>query len=260
MNLDFHVHGLLSKKSTFNEELLLQGIENAKEHGLDGFILCEHFNAENIFRIYEYLEDNYEYVGDKYIVNEFSIFLGMEVDIKGGGHVIVSGNRADILKIRKELSNYTVEPDFISFEELLNLGERYNCLMIGSHPYRETHKLYLQPIKLLTRLHGLDLNATDIFEKGLKCTKSEVEGLSSEINVPYVTGSDSHYPIQLGAVKTIFNREFSRIEDIIKAISSKDYKIEISKALDIKVYSAKMTKKYIKENLQSNRDGVKRKM
>ena len=59
MNLDFHVHGLLSKKSEFNKELLLQGIENAKDQGLDGFILCEHFNAKDILSIYRYLEENH---------------------------------------------------------------------------------------------------------------------------------------------------------------------------------------------------------
>ena len=30
MNLDFHVHGLLTKKSKFDEALFLQGIEVAK--------------------------------------------------------------------------------------------------------------------------------------------------------------------------------------------------------------------------------------
>ena len=207
MNLDFHVHGLLTKKCNFNEELFLQGIEIAKEQGLNGYILCEHFNSNDILTIYEYLNNNYEYIGDKYIVNDFSIFIGMEVDIKNGGHVIVSGNRENIINIRKELEQYMNPENFIEFEKLLELGEKYNCLMVGSHPYRASHKLHLQPKELLKRLHALDLNATDIFKKGLECAKEEIENLSKEINIPFVTGSDSHYPIQSGSVKTKFNKE-----------------------------------------------------
>ncbi|MGL5315531.1 MAG: PHP-associated domain-containing protein [Peptostreptococcaceae bacterium] len=247
MNLDFHVHGLLTKKCDFNEALFLQGIETAKEQGLDGYILCEHFNSNDILTIYEYLNNNYEYIGDKYIVSGLSIFVGMEVDVKNGGHVIVSGNRDNIMNVRKELEQHMESENFIEFEELLNLGEKYGCLMVGSHPYRDSHKLHLQPKELLKRLHALDLNATDIFKKGLECTKEEVENLSKEINVPFVTGSDSHYPIQLGSVKTKFNKEFITVKDIINSIDSRDYSIEVSKTLDLKVYSAKKTKKYIKE-------------
>ena len=252
MKLDFHVHGLLTKKSEFDESLFLQGIEIAKEQGLDGYILCEHFNAKHIYQIQEYLEKNYLYKGDKYIVNDFSIFLGMEVDVKNGGHVIVSGNRNDILKIREKLEAYTVKTNFIDFEELIKLGEKHNCLMIGSHPYRESHKLYLQPKELLKRLHGLDLNGTDIDSKGLEVAEKEVSMLSKEIDVAYVTGSDSHYPIQLGCVRTVFYDEFSTVGEIISAIKNKAFNIEISRALELKVYSAKITKKYIKDELKLN--------
>lgn len=250
MNLDFHVHGLLSKKSDFNEELFLQGIENAKDQGLDGFILCEHFNAKNILSIYKYLEDNYRYIGDKYIVNGFSVFLGMEVDIKNGGHVIVSGNRENILEVNKYLSKYSEKPNFIPFEELLDIGEKFNLLMVGSHPYREEHKLFLQPKALLSRLDALDLNATDIFKRGLEVVENEVEKLSKEINVPYVTGSDSHYPIQLGSVITNLYGDLNNVQDIKDAIKSEEYTINISKALDLKVFSAKTIKQDIKSKLE----------
>ena len=252
MNLDFHVHGLLTKKSNFNEELFLQGIEIAKEQGLDGYILCEHFNAIYIDDIHEYLRSNYKYIGDRYIVNNFSVFLGMEVDIKNGGHVIISGNRDSIESIKKELEDYKIRPNFIEFEKLLSLGERYRCLIVGSHPYRDSHKLYLQPKELLARLDALDLNSTDIGNRGLKDVEGEVADLSEQIKVPYVTGSDSHFPIQLGSVMTKFIEEFNTIDEIKKAIKSRNYEIIISKALEIKVFSAKTTKKYLKEQLNKD--------
>ena len=124
MNIDFHVHGLLSKKSKFDEELFLQAIENAKENGLNAFVLCEHFNAKDIYSIQSYLRENYEYEYDRYIVNDFSVFIGMEIDIKNGGHVILCGNRDNIEEIRKNLEDYITKPNFIDFEELLDMGEK----------------------------------------------------------------------------------------------------------------------------------------
>ena len=249
MNIDFHVHGLLSKKSKFDKELFLQAIENAKENGLDAFILCEHFNAKDIYSIQNYLKENHKYEYDRYIVNNFSVFLGMEIDVKNGGHVILCGNRDNIERIRRELDEYTIKPNFIEFENLLDMGEKYECLMVGSHPYRETHKLYLQPKNLLARLHALDLNSTDIYGRDLKTVEKEVKSLSEEINVPYITGSDSHYPIQLGSVKTSFNKEVYTIRELKELIREKQYKIEVSKSLRLKVFSAKITKVYIKRDL-----------
>lgn len=248
MNLDFHVHGLLTKKSRFDEDLFLQGIENAKEQGLDGYILCEHFNATYIDEIHDYLKKNYEYIGDKYIIENFSVFIGMEIDIKNGGHVILSGNRDKISELKIELEPYKVKPDFIEFEKLLDLGDQYGCLMVGSHPYRSSHKLYLQQEELISRLDGLDLNATDIHSRGLIIVQEEVRSLSNKLNVPYVTGSDSHFPIQLGSVKTKFKKNFFTVKEIKDEIESGNYEIEISKSLDLRVFAAKTTKKYLKEN------------
>lgn len=247
MRIDFHVHGLLSKKNKFNEELLLQGIHYAKENGLNAFVLCEHFNARYIDDIQKYLEENHEYIGDCYKVEDFSVFLGMEVDIKGGGHIIVCSNREVIAGLRETLKQYLVKPNFIPFEELLRIGEEQGCLMVGSHPYRESHKLYLQPKELLSRLHALDLNATDIYDKGLEKVEEEVCMLSNELGIPYVTGSDSHYPVQLGSVRTCFEEEIHTVAELKKAIQEERYQREISDALDLKVFSAKTTKARLKE-------------
>lgn len=248
MNIDFHVHGLLSKKNQFDEELFLQAIENAKQNGLNGFVLCEHFNAKNIMEVYKYLKENHRYMGDRYIINDFSVFLGMEVDVKNGGHVIVCGNRDNLTIVMGKLEKYKQKPDFIGFEQLLNIGDENGCMIIGSHPFRDTHKLYQQPKELLARLHGLDLNATDIHARGLDIVEEEVAILASELEVPYVTGSDSHCPIQLGSVFTSLGMECNTVNDIKRCIERGFFTRYISKSLDLKVFSAKITKKYLKEN------------
>ncbi|SFC16743.1 PHP-associated domain-containing protein [Clostridium uliginosum] len=258
MNIDFHVHSILSKKLEFDSELFLQGIEYAKESGLNAFVLCEHFNAVDLMSIYSYLRNNYKYQGDRYLVNGFSVFVGMEVDIKNGGHIIVCGNRDSILKIRERLEFHIKRSNFIAFEELLDIGEKYECLMIGSHPYRPKHKLYLQPLNLLARLDALDLNTKDIYKRGLEIVEEEVSNLSKILNIPYVTGSDTHYPIQLGTVRTCFEAECDTIKDLKECIRNKNFKIEVSKALKLKVYSAKITKNNIKKLKKNMKEDFKK--
>ena len=252
MNLDFHVHGILSKKLKFNEELFLQGIEFAKNNMLDGFVLCEHFNAVDIDSSFSFLENNFVYEKDRYDVNGFYVYTAMEVDIKYGGHVIVCGNREKIYKIKDYLNSHKKKADFIYFEELLDIAEENQCMTIGSHPYRENHKLYLQNEKNLKRLDALDLNSKDIYKHGLKKTEKQVQDLSNQLGIPYITGSDSHYPIMLGCVRTCFDEDFLSIADLREAISNERYKRVIETDLKLKIYTAKAAKNYIKKKIKES--------
>ena len=56
MNMDFHVHGLLSKRKDFNEEFFMNEIYFSKVNGLNAIVLCEHFNAKDFLVIYEFLD------------------------------------------------------------------------------------------------------------------------------------------------------------------------------------------------------------
>ena len=126
MNMDFHVHGILSKKLNFDEELFIQGINFAKNSGLHGLVLCEHFNAIDIDSSFSFLEDNFIYENDRYDVNGFYVYLGMEVDIRYGGHVIVCGQRQEVYRIKENLKNCRKKADFIHFEDLLDMAEESN--------------------------------------------------------------------------------------------------------------------------------------
>lgn len=252
MNMDFHVHGILSKKLNFNKDLFLQGIEFAKNNGLDGFVLSEHFNAVDIDSSFSFLEDNFSYdsENDRYDVNGFYVYPGMEVDIKYGGHIIIAGNKDNMFKAKDYLKAFRKKADFITFEELLNMADEYGFLKIGSHPYREKHKLYLQPEKYLERLDALDLNSKDIYKRGLKIVEKEVADLAKKLQINYVTGSDSHYPIMLGCVRTTFNDNVKSIKDIKNAIKSDDFNRIICEDINIKIYTAKATKNYIKRKIK----------
>ena len=244
MNIDFHVHGLLSKKRAFNEKFFLEEINSAKESNKEGIALCEHFQAIAFNDIYKYLESNYPYRGDRYLVNGISIFPSMEVSIKGGGHVILVGEIESIVELHHRLMGNVEKENFIEFEELLNLGDRYKCLKIGAHPFRKGQKLFKKPIELLGRLDVLELNAKDIYKKGEIEVKKNVVSLAEKLNKPIVGGSDSHTALQIGSIKTSINGQHYKIVDIKRSLES-NCQVKISSSLEFKVFSSKILKRYL---------------
>lgn len=245
MNIDFHVHGLLSKRKDFNREFFMNEIYFSKLNNLNAILLSEHFNAKDFLNIYDFLDKNYSYQGDRYLVEGISVFPAMEVSIKNKGHVILSGDRESIINIYHSLSEFRQRDNLIGLEELLDMADVYNLLKIGAHPCRRGHKLCNQPSILLKRLDAIDLNGKDIFKKGEGLARDELINLSTRLGINIVTGSDSHTPIQLGGIYTALNSECNTIEEIRKCIINNDYTIEINETLNFRIFSAKILKRYL---------------
>lgn len=243
--MDFHVHGLLSKIKDFNKEFFINEIYFAKSNGLNGIILCEHFNAKDFLVIYDFLEKNFIYEGDRYIVEGISVFPGMEVSIKNKGHVILAGERESIIDIYDLLKAFREKDHLIELEDLLDQADIFNLLKIGAHPCRRGHKLCNQSHELLKRLDALDLNGKDIFKKGQSIARDELINLSQELGINIITGSDSHTPIQLGGIYTNLNKECSTIKELKDCIIKGDYTVEINSALNFKIFSSKILKRYL---------------
>lgn len=247
MWIDFHVHGILTKKSDFEIDYFIKEVEFAKEAGLNAFVMSEHFNTKDYYRMYNEMEENFEYIDDYYLINNFKVFIGLEVDVENGGHVILVSNRENILQVRNRLDDHTDADNFISFNKLLDLAEEFNCMTIGAHPFRGEHPLAVnQDIEQLKRLDALDLNAKDIFNKGLEVAYNELIELSKTLGNVIVTGSDTHYPIQLGSVRTKLEKDCCTISEIKDCIRNNNIYRETSKVLDIKVFAANTTKQYLK--------------
>ena len=245
MNMDFHVHGLLSKRKDFNKEFFMNEIYFAEANGLNGIVLCEHFNAKDFLVIYDFLDKNFIYDGDRYIVNNISVFPAMEVSIKNKGHVILTGDRESIVTLYGALKEFRERDNLIDLEELLDQADIFNLLKIGAHQCRRGHKLCNQPHELLKRLDALDLNGKDIFKKGESIARDELINLSQELGLNIITGSDSHTPLQLGGIYTSLNKNCSTISEIKECITNGDYTIEMNNSLNFKIFSSKILKRYL---------------
>ncbi len=247
MVIDFHVHAKHSKKVPFSSDYFTSTVECARENGLNAFILCEHFNTFDFRPMHEELYDKYSYEGDAYIIKGIRVFSGMEVDVLGGAHVILAGHRDSILNIHRILESYSEDDTFISLAGLLDLADRQKCMKIGAHPYREKNPLAFHAIDQLARFDAFDLNASDLYKYGRTEMQEKLLALSSHTGVPIVAGSDSHYPIQLGSVKTRFVREASTVSQLVACIRTKEYLNEISPVLETRVLAAKAAKAYLKK-------------
>lgn len=250
MWIDFHTHGRLTKKASYDKAYFLQMVDTAIEVGLDAIVLSEHFNTSEYYLMYEEMKEAFFYTGDYYDIHGLKVFMGLEVDVKGGGHVLLIAKREEILTIRRALDLHIEKDSFIELEALLDLANAHQAIVIGAHPFRGDKGLAkTQDLKQLARMDAFDLNATDIHLRGKETVVNELSAFSKQLAKPILTGSDSHYPVQLGSVRTKIADTVATVEDLAKAILSNEVELEVSPLLDVKVFAARTAKVELKRRL-----------
>lgn len=254
MKIDLHSHVKISKQSKFMPDYFCEMMEEAKANGLTALAMTEHFNTSRYTDIYEFLDQNYTYINDYYEINGLKLFPGIEVDVKEIGHILLIGNRNDILSIEKELIHHKEEENFISYANLLDLAEMYNVLKIGAHPFRKSTPLYHIDLDQLKRLDAFDLNGKDLYSQGEDPYKEKLEQFANKVGIPIVGGSDTHHFLQYGSVINELNDECHTIKELKNCISNRQYKINVSPCLTIKVRSAKLVKKMMKKMIGEEMD------
>ena len=102
MIIDFHVHGKITSGFPFDEEKFLLTIKEAKENGLDSLAITEHCGSNNFLEGYEFLNSNYNHIGDYYDIDGFKVFYGMEVTTKQDLDILFIGKTELILELREK--------------------------------------------------------------------------------------------------------------------------------------------------------------
>ncbi|MDL4841195.1 PHP domain-containing protein [Aquibacillus rhizosphaerae] len=253
MNIDFHSHVKISKKSKFMPEYFIEMMKEAKKSDLDALAMTEHFNTTRFQDIYDFLEAHYTYQNGYYNIDGLKLFPGIEVDIKEVGHILLIGSREDVLTIRNELSSNLKEENFISFNGLLDIAEEFNILKIGAHPFRESTPLFHLETDQLQRLDALDLNGKDLYAQGYESYSAKLTEFAQKVGLPIVGGSDTHQYLQYGSVINKLEKECETVDDLKICIHNSAYQVEVSPSLNIKVKSATLVKKLLKKLLIENK-------
>lgn len=252
MKIDFHSHVKISKKSTFMPTYFKEMMCEAKESGLDAIAMTEHFNTDRFNDVYQYLAENYQYEHGYYLIDGLKLFPGIEVDVKEVGHILLIGDRDDIVAIRASLENHTKQANFIAFKDLLDIADHYELLKIGAHAFRKSTPLHHHDPEQLKRLDALDLNGKDLYTYGGQDYYKKMKKFASEIGLPIVAGSDTHQFLQYSSVYNVFDRTCEDITALKEEVKRGAYQIEISPSLDVKVRSAALVKKLLKKMLNEN--------
>ncbi|MFG3612757.1 PHP domain-containing protein [Rummeliibacillus stabekisii] len=247
MNFDFHTHGKLSKKVDFSLDYFQNMVKSAKENGLDGFALTEHFNTRHFFDVYNKLDATYPYEHGYYLVDNVKVFPGMEVDIREVGHILIVADRDTLREIRMQLEPYSSKENFIHFAQLFELVEPYEVLIIGAHPYRKSTPLYELDQSLLSKLDAFDLNGKDLHSIGIDENSQLVYEFANSLNKPVVGGSDTHHRLQYGCILNELERDCNTVNDLRDIILNGSYVVRISENLHEKVQSATEQKAIEKE-------------
>lgn len=243
MIIDFHIHGKITSTFPFSIENFKHYIEEAKNESIGGFALIEHCHADNFEQAHRYLENNYKHEKDYFIVDGTKVFVGTEVTTSEKLDFLFIGKKEDTLDLRKSVVDVAQEKEFININKLFEIYCSKNMLVILAHPYRKHEQLPELSDFVLSKIDAIECNATDLYKKGIQSMTEKIEILSQEINKPIVAGSDSHYFLQFGSVKNIFEKEVSSVQDIKNQIKDKNFKIEISYDLNLRVKSARIIKK-----------------
>ena len=238
MNFDFHTHGKLSKKVEFSLDYFQNMVKSAKENGLDGFALTEHFNTRHFFDVYNTLDAVYPYEHGYYLVDNVKVFPGMEVDIQEVGHILIVADRNTIREIRMQLEPYVSKENFIHFAQLFELVELFEVLIIGAHPYRKSTPLYELDQSLLSKLDAFDLNGKDLHSIGIEENSRLVYEFAENLNKPVIGGSDTHHQLQYGCIFKELEKDCNTVNDLKDIILNGSYTIQISEKLHEKVQSA----------------------
>lgn len=247
MKLDFHTHGKLAKKLPFSTGYTDWLFDEARRTGLDALCLTEHFNTLQFDELYGYLASVSRRDGDTLLLeNDLRVFPGMETDVAEGGHILSIGPVEAILELNRRLEPHKEKEGFLPFASLMQLFSDYPVLVGCGHPFRTGGHVPELPGEQLSHLAFLDLNGKDL-ALNRERTEKLTYALGQRLNIPVVSGSDTHQAVQYGCVSTVFETGCTTVAALHEEMTAGRYRIELSENAAFQVRTACLLKRSLKE-------------
>lgn len=193
MIIDLHCHTKFSPDS-WAEPLAL--IRRAKELGLDGICLTEHYSyraSEGVERLAEQ--------------EEFLVLRGVEVSTDRG-HLLVFG-------VKNDRWNCWSQDRYLRVEEVISRINQVDGVAIPAHPYRGLE--YTSFGDFIYQIQGIAAiethNGNNSWDEDALAQRA-----AKLLRLPTIGGSDCHEKRNLGRAVTEFPNPISNIDDLIKEI------------------------------------------
>lgn len=246
MKVDFHFHTCLSKGITFDLEFFKETLVRAREQGMFAITTTDHFDNHDFTGIYSALDANFEYNGHYYLAEGVRLYPGVEVQVKEGPHLLVSGSRDDVLSFYERLRPHLTEETYCTTADFFDKQAGLGLMNIFAHPFRPKREIERIDPALISRFDAFDINAKDLWRFGVD-HRAKVEALGVEHNRPAVAGSDTHHNLQLGSVYNEFTQPFETIANLRSRIKERAFTAHVHPELHEWVEAAQETKRAIKE-------------
>ena len=132
------------------------------------------------------------------------------------------------------------------FAQLMDLFDQYSVIVGCGHPFRAGGHVPELPQEQLRRLRFLDLNGKDL---ALDRDRTErlTYALGKELEIPVVSGSDTHQAVQYGCVTTVFERDVDTVPALYGEMTAGRYAIDLSDTAAFQVRTACLLKRSLKE-------------
>ena len=163
-----------------------------------------------------------------------------------GGHILSVGPLEAILELNRQLEPYKGKGKFLPFEKLMDLFEQYPVLVGCGHPYRAPGHVPELPLEQLKRLDFLDLNGKDM-ALDRERTQRLTYDLGQTLDIPVVSGSDTHQAVQYGCIATCFDGTFDTVEEMHREMRAGRYEIQLADSAAFQVRTACLLKRSLKE-------------
>lgn len=246
MKVDLHFHSCLSKGIPFEYEFFSQTVARARDQDMFAITITDHFDNGDFEQIYASLDANFPYNGHYYLIDGVRFYPGMEVEVKEGPHLLVSGNREEVLEFYDRLRPHLLPETYVNAPEFFERQDGLDLMNIFAHPTRPKREFARIDPTLASRFDAFDINAKDLWRFGADM-RGQVEALGTEHNRPVVAGSDTHHFLQLGSVYNEFQQPFESISELRGLIRDGAYMAHVRPELPEWVEIAQETKKAIKE-------------
>ena len=163
-----------------------------------------------------------------------------------GGHILSIGPLEAILELNRRLEKHKEKGSFLPFEGLMDLFGDYPVVVGCGHPFRAGGHVPELPEEQLRRLQFLDLNGKDL-ALDRERTERLTYALGRELDIPVVSGSDTHQAVQYGCVTTVFERDVDTVPALYGEMTAGRYAIDLSDTAAFQVRTACLLKRSLKE-------------
>ena len=151
MLIDLHAHSALSRCCKIDGR---DGLIVAKENGMDGFVLTNHYDRNYLING-DKLEYAKRYINEYYYVKEgadklgIKAYFGVEVTMAKYNdlHVLVYGVKPEFLLEYPDLYDYELK-------DLYELVHKFDAILVQAHPFRKNRNTLLD----LNYLDGIEAN------------------------------------------------------------------------------------------------------